>query len=85
VVELGVVEAVEEMDRTRATGGHADAQLAGELGVSARHERGHLLMPYLDELGPLAVARAPKRAHQAVDAVARVPVDPVHAPNRKAF
>ena len=52
VVELGVVEAVEQVDRAGPGGRHADADLAGELGVRARHERGHLLVADLDELGP---------------------------------
>ena len=57
----------------------------GELGVRARHERRHLLVARLDELGPLAVARAPERPHQAVDAVAGVAVDPIDAPSCKAI
>ena len=36
VVELGVVEPVEQVDRARAGGGHADPDLAGELGVRRR-------------------------------------------------
>ena len=72
VVELGVVEAVEQVDRAGPRGGQADAELAGELGVGARHERGHLLVAHLDELGAArAVARALERADDAVDAVAR--------------
>ena len=44
VVELGVVEAVQQVDRARARGREADADLAGELRVAAGHERGHLLV-----------------------------------------
>ncbi len=51
VVELGVIEAVEEVDRARPGGGEADAGFAGELGVGAGHEGGHLLVADLDELG----------------------------------
>ena len=69
VVELRVVEAVQQVDRARPGGRHADADLAGELRVAARHERGHLLVARLDELG-IAVG-AVERAEEAVDAVAR--------------
>ena len=44
------------MDRARPGGGQAHADLAGELGVGARHEGGHLLVPHLDEL-ELALVR----------------------------
>ena len=50
VVELGVVQAVEQVYRTRAAGGRAHRDLAGELGVAHRLERGHLLVPGLHEL-----------------------------------
>ena len=85
VVELGVVEAVEQVDRAGARGGHADADLAGELGVGAGHERGHLLVADLDELGPLAVARARERAQDAVDPVAGIAVDAPDAPGGEAL
>ena len=63
MVELRVVEAVQEMDRARAGGRHADADLAGELRVGAGHERGHLLVAHLDELGsPSARSNAPRIA-----------------------
>ncbi len=78
VVELRVVEAVQEMDRARAGGRQADADLAGELRVRTRHEGGHLLVAHLDELHPLLGAR--ERAHDPVDAVARVAVDAPDAP-----
>ena len=61
VVELGVVQAVEEMDRARPRGGEADADLAGELGVPARHERGHLLVAHLDQLGVTVCAVEARR------------------------
>ena len=84
VVELRVVEAVQQMDRARAGGGHADADGvgAGELGVPARHERGHLLVPCLDELG--IALRAVERAEEPVDPVAGIPVDAVDAPLAEA-
>lgn len=51
VVELRVVEAVEEMDGAGSRSSHADTDLAGELGVPDGLERGHLLVPGLDETG----------------------------------
>ena len=54
VVELGVVEAVEQVDRARARGRHAHADLARELGVGAGGEGGELLVAQLDELDLLA-------------------------------
>ena len=51
VVELRVVQTVQEVDRAGARGGDADADLAGELRMAAGHERGHLLVANLDELG----------------------------------
>src|SRR5207248_9113187 len=47
------------------------------------HERGHLLVAGLDEVG-IAV-RAVERAEERVDAVARVPVDAVDVPLAQAF
>ena len=80
MVELGVVQAVEQMDGSGARRRQAHAHLARELGVRAGHERRHLLVADLDELRPLAVARARERAHHAVDPVPRVPVYAAHAP-----
>ena len=50
VVELGVVQPVEQVDRAGSRGGRADPDPAGELGVADGLERGHLLVPGLDEL-----------------------------------
>ena len=50
-------------------GGHADADPAGELGVADRLERGHLLVPGLDELR-LVIGPAPG-GQDPVDPVAR--------------
>jgi hypothetical protein len=73
MVELGVVEPVEEVDRARPGGREADPDLAAELGVGARHERRELLMGGLDELDLLAVLV--KAAEDPVDAVAGIAVD----------
>src|SRR6185437_10916408 len=70
-------------DRARARRGHAYTDLAGELGVRARHERAHLLVARADELR-LAFGAA-QRSHQSVDAVAGISVDAVHAPLAEAL
>jgi hypothetical protein len=83
VVELRVVEAVQEVDRSRAGGGDADADLAGELRVAAGHEGGHLLVAYLDELR--VPVGAVERAQEAVDPVTGVAEHAVDAPGRETF
>ena len=50
VVQLRVVQAVQQMDRARPGRRQADADFAGELGVRAGHEGGHLLVADLDEV-----------------------------------
>jgi hypothetical protein len=72
VIELGVVETVEEMDRARPRRRQAHADLARELGVAARHQRRHLLVAHLDELD--AVRRTVESTDEAVDAVARIAI-----------
>ena len=71
------------MRRARTGGREADAELARELGVGARHEGRHLLVARLDELD-LAV-RPIQRLDDAVDAVAGVAEDLAHAPRVKAL
>ena len=73
VVHLRVVEAVEEVDGPGARGRQADADLARELRVAASHEGGHLFVARLDEAAATVVAV--ERAHDAVDAVARISED----------
>jgi hypothetical protein len=79
-VELRVVEAVEQMHRTRALGRQADTDPAGVLGMTDGHERRRLLVPRLYE-GRLSGAA--QRTHYAVDTVAGVTEDAFHAPVRQ--
>ena len=67
-VQLGVVEAVQQVDRPGPAGGDADAEPPGELGVAAGGERGPLFVPALDEPDLLSVL--PQRLEEPVDAVA---------------
>ena len=78
MVELGVIDAIEQMDRSRTRGRHADTDLARELGVCAGGKRGDLLVAGLDELDP--VAHLVEGPDQPVDAVPGIPVDALHAP-----
>ena len=82
-VELGVVQAVEQVDPARPGGREADAQLAGELGVAAGHERGRFLVAHLDE-ADLVLALA-QRLHDPVDAVAGQAEDDLDAPVDAGF
>ena len=83
VVHLGVVEAVEQVDRPGTGGRETDTQLAGVLGVAARHESGHLFVAHPDEVEP--VPRLVERAEQLIDAVAGIAEDPAHPPGRQPF
>jgi hypothetical protein len=73
VVEFRVVEAVQQVDRARAGGGQAHADLAAELRVADGCERGHLLVPGLHE--PRPVVGLPEAHHDSVDAVTRIGED----------
>lgn len=68
MVELGVVQAIQEMDGARTAGREAYTHFAGELGVPAGHERRHLLMPYLNKIE--LIPRSTQRTHDAVDTIA---------------
>src|SRR5918993_4016764 len=78
MVELGIVEAVQEVDRTRTGRRDADADLPRELRLAAGHETCHFLMPNLDEVDGSIQPR--KSADQSANAVPRVAVDPANAP-----
>ena len=78
MVELGVVEAVQQVDRTRSRRGEADAHLPRELCVGAGHEGRHLLVSDLDELD--AILCPGEGAENAVDAVPWIAVDAPDAP-----
>jgi len=83
MIEFRVVKAVQQMDRAGARRGHAHARFAGELRVSAGHERRHLFMPHLHEVD--GVAGALERTHDSVDAVARIAVNALHSPLLQTF
>src|SRR5215469_5579332 len=82
-VELGVIEAIEQMDAAGTGGRKADAQPPGIFTVGARHESRGFFVANLyeaDFLLPLA-----KRFHDPVDAVARQAKDGIHSPFGEFF
>ena len=78
VVEPRVVEAGQRWEAPGPEVAMQTPELAGELGIGGGHERGHFLVPRLDELD-LALG-AVERAEDAVDAVAGIAEDHAHAP-----
>jgi hypothetical protein len=78
VVQLGVVQAVEQVEAAGAGGGQADPDPAGRLGVAGGHERGRLLV--VDEYEPDLVLVAAQPLHDPVDPVAGQAEHGVHTP-----
>src|SRR5437764_15224648 len=66
------------MDRARAGGGEANADLTGEFGMGTSHERRHLFVPHLYVLD--GVTRAIDRADDTVNSIARITVNPLQPP-----
>ena len=77
VVELGVVEAGDQVGGAGAARCEAHAELAGEFRVGDGHERAHFLVARLDEVDSAVTL---KRSDDTVDAIARVAEDPRDAP-----
>jgi hypothetical protein len=77
-VELGVVQAVEQVDAAGSGGRHAHAEPPRPLGIGTGVECSRLLVPHLDEAD--AILAGPQRLHDSVDAVSRHAEDDVHPP-----
>src|SRR5262249_41603715 len=77
-IELGIVEAVEQVNAARSRGRQAAAEPPRPFRVAAGHEGGRLLVAGLDE-ADLVLALA-QGLHDSVDAVPRQPEDDLHAP-----
>src|SRR4051812_21646217 len=71
------------MDRARSGSRHAYAHLTGELGMAAGHEGRHFLVAHLNEADPVIIAV--ERAHEAVDAIARISIDSSNTPGGEPF
>lgn len=78
VVELGVVQAVEQVQAARSRRRQAHPQPPSGLGVARGHERGGFLVLHEDEADPVLVAAQP--LHDPVDAIAGDPEDGVDPP-----
>ena len=77
-VELGVIEAVEQMNAARTGGGEANAELAGPFGITARVEGSRLFVADLNKAN--LILPGSQRLDDAVDAVSGNAEDRVHAP-----
>jgi hypothetical protein len=66
VIQLRVVQTVEQMDGARAGRRQADTNLAGIFRVAACHERGHLLVPDLNEANGLPDSPVRQPLHDEV-------------------
>ena len=77
VIQLGVIEAVDQVNRPRSRRRHACPDLARELGVRAGHECRHLLVTGLGEHGIIDLFERPQKA---IDPVARIAENAVHPP-----
>ena len=78
VIGLGVVKARQQMNCSGPGCAEADADLIGELGMPAGHERRGFFVPRLNE--PDRVAGTTEGAHHAIDAVTGITIDPRDAP-----
>ena len=83
MIHLRVVEAIQQVDGAGPRGGQAYAEIAGKLGVAARHKGRHLLVPHLDEIE--LVAGAVERADEAVDPVTGISKDTPYPPGGEPF
>ena len=78
VVQPGIVEAVEQMDRAGSLRRQADTHLAREAGMAGRHQRGRLFVANRNVGG--LVAGSLQGPQNAVDAIAGVPENPFDPP-----
>jgi hypothetical protein len=83
MVESRIIETIQKMYGAWAGSCQANTDLTGEFGMRARHERGHLLVPHLDEVE--LVAGAVERRYDSSNAVARKSENSTDTPFRKAF
>ena len=77
-IELGIVEAIQQVQPPGTGGGQTDAEPAGVLRVGTGHEGGRFLVPNLHEAH--ALLPPSQRFHHTVDAVTRKAEDDLNAP-----
>ena len=78
MVELGVVQPVQQVDRARPRGRQTDPEPPGRLGITGRHEGGGLFVMHQDEAHLVRMTAQP--FHDPVDAVAGKAEDRVNSP-----
>ena len=78
VIELGIVEAIEQMDRPGSGRRIAKAHLTGEFGMCGSHEGGHLLMAHLDIFHDVLCLL--QRDVQTTDSIAGIAVNTFQSP-----
>jgi hypothetical protein len=83
VIHLRVIQASQQVDRTRPRSGIAESDLTGELGVGRGHEGRHLLVANLDVLE--AVLNLLQRHVETTDTIAGVAVDALDSPLLQAL
>ena len=76
MVQGGIVETVQEVDRSRSLASHADRKLSRKFGLGAGGEGAGLLVTHHDEMDRILL---PERLHQRVDRVSRNPEDLGHS------
>src|SRR5579872_3664888 len=83
MIESRIIETIQKVYGAWAGSRQANTDLAGEFGMGARHERGHLLVPHLNEVEQ--VASAVERRYNSGNTVARKPENSTDIPFRKAL
>src|SRR6185312_10058239 len=83
MIHLCVVQTIQQVDSTRPRSGHTYSHFTGEFGMRAGHKGSHLFMPRLDEI--YLVLCAVERAHDAVDPIPRITIDPPDTPGDQSF
>ena len=78
MIEFGVVESVEKMDRSRPGGRVAKTDLAGEFRMGRSHEGRHFFMTDLDVFHEVLCLL--QRHVQTADAIAGIAVDALQSP-----
>ena len=83
VIHLRVVQAGQQVDRTRPRSGIAEPDLTGELGMTRGHEGRHLFVANLDVLE--AVLNLLQRHIETTNTIAGVAVDALDSPLLQAL
>jgi hypothetical protein len=83
MIQLGIVEAVEQVNGSRSRSCHADADLAGVLGVGAGHKRCLFLVPHLHKLELLLLLL--KCTKNTIDTITGIAINKLDVPQRETL